>query len=171
MTVHELLGALTLPSLQEFHTNEWLSLTPAHLPALVHRSSCPLTTITLFEESEVEFVDDLEPLRGVTDLVLEEYSDPITVRKLLLEEYFPDLRHLTLRLEPFLDLWRNGILSMVLDRKRQHCDAPNGGRLLKVLVVDPLRHHDFDRLIWRSKIGEKLKGLNIRPREDGFEFL
>ena|SRR6266545_6215402 len=67
-----LLGSLTLPCLQEFCTNEMHFLSRAYLPALVHRSSSPLTRITLFHfEGKLRPFHDLQPLPRVTDLVLE----------------------------------------------------------------------------------------------------
>jgi hypothetical protein len=70
-----LFGSLTLPCLREFHTNRLIFLTPAYLPALLPRSSRPLTS--------------------VTDLIL---GNPgIATRRLLLEDYLPNLRHLTIR--------------------------------------------------------------------------
>jgi hypothetical protein len=166
------LGSLTLPCLQEFHTNELFSLTPTYLPALVHRSSCPLTNITLFEFPMVrpEVLDDLKPLRGVTDLVWETLDGHFEFVKLLLEGYVPDVRHLTLRVESFLLLWSTGVFTKVPDGGGPLPDAPNEGRLLQLLVVDPLRGPDFVET-WNSDVGKELKKLNVRLRADGFEFL
>jgi hypothetical protein len=58
-----LLDSLTLPCLQEFHTDEMGHLRPASLPTLVHRSSCPLTRITLLG-NELGFLRDFQPLPG-----------------------------------------------------------------------------------------------------------
>ena len=171
-----LLCSLTLPCLQEFRTNEIVLLTPACLPALVHRSSCPLTRITVVIPcgTELGSLDDLKPFPGVTDVVLEYLGvGHIMIKKLLLEEYFPDLRHLTLRLQPFICLWHIGIISMLLDRKQPRPDAANEGRLLKLLVIDRHRTGEFNDLVWKSAIGKELKALewNISLREDGFEIL
>jgi hypothetical protein len=66
-----LFGSLTLPCLREFHTNRLIFLTPAYLPALMHRSSRPLTSISWFDcEWNSAILDDLQPLPGVTDLIL-----------------------------------------------------------------------------------------------------
>ena len=171
-----LLGSLTLPRLEEFRTDEIVLLTPTCLSALVHRSSCPLTRITISIPSGAEFgpLDDLQPLPGVTDVVLEYLGAGLfTIEKLLLEEYFPDLRHLTLRLQPFFCLWHNGIISMLLDRKKPHPDAGNEGRHRKLLVIDRHRIGEFNALVWKSGIGRELEALelNITLREDGFEVL
>jgi hypothetical protein len=50
-------------------------------------------------------------LSRVTDLVVETLDDEC--QAIILEEYFPDLRHLTLRLQPFLMLWGMGAVSFV----------------------------------------------------------
>jgi hypothetical protein len=164
------LGSLTLPCLQEFHTDEIISLT--YLPALVHRSSCPLTNITLFGILRVglEFFGDLHLLRGLTDLVCETVDGHASVVRLLLDGYFPDLHNFTLRLQPFLSLWYEGIFHELLDRKGPRPDSPNEGRFRKLLVVDPLRGPQFDDM-WKSDVGKELKMLNIRLRADGFEFV
>jgi len=158
------LGSLTLPCLQEVEIFKIIHL--VQLSALVRRSSCPLTKLTLHLdqiESPSSF-DELQPLPGVTDLVVG-YDKGGAMKGLLLEEYFPDLCHLTLRLQPFEVLWNIGAISLLLDRKRPRPDEPNGGRLHKFIVVD----QRFDR-IWISDIGKQLKKLNVTWREDGFEF-
>ena len=147
-----LLGSLTLPCLQDFDTDEMMSL--MDLPALVHRSSCPLTTLTLLHDPEADSVvlDGLQPLPGVTDLVvesLEQGCQVAMINKLLLEEYFPDLRHLTLRLEPFLLLWAKDDILLYLDRKRPRSDGPNKGRLHKFLVIDEDQTSNFEEM-WNS---------------------
>ena len=165
---------LTLPSLQEFHTNDIDFLTPACLPALVHRSSCSLTRIVIWNVSgsDLETFDGLQPLPGVTDLVLE-YLDveSVVVKKLLLEEYFPDLHHLTLGLQSFLYLWHTGIISMLLDCKQPHRDTANKGRHRKILVIDQCQTGEFNDFVWKLVIGKQLKvlELNISLRGDGFE--
>jgi len=160
--------SLTLPCLQELHI---FNLT--QLPALVHRSSCPLTKLTYssFARGDIDnmSVDDLRPLPGVTDLVVEHLDETDGIERLLLEGYFPDLRHLTLRPRPFWSLWRTGIIPLLLDRKRPRPDEPNEGRLHKFLVVDHVVS-GLDYLL-NSVYWEEVKALNISIREDGFEFL
>ena len=56
----KLLGALTHPNLQEFHTNVMFVLTRAYLPTLVHRSSCPLTRLTLVDNFGGGILDELQ---------------------------------------------------------------------------------------------------------------
>jgi hypothetical protein len=163
----DLLGSLTLPCLQEVEISEAILLT--QLPALVRRSSCPLTRLTLFLYSKDLSLDELQPLPGVTDLVIGAWKTGDAMMRLLLEGYFPDLRHLTLRLQPFEVLWDIGVIPSLLDRKRPRLDDPNGGRLHKFIVVDQDRKFEFDRM-WNSEVGEGLKELNITLREDGFEF-
>jgi hypothetical protein len=164
-----LLGSLTLPCLQEFNTDEMALL--EHLPALVHRSSCPLTRLAFFYDFDaylVEF-DRLQALPGVTDLVVdntEEHQDTL-IEKLLLGDYFPDLHRLTLRFQPFLSLWDRGAISLYLDHKR---DGPSERRLDSFLVVDPGKTTEFEYM-WNSDVGEQLKALGISLRGDGFEFL
>jgi hypothetical protein len=95
-----LLGSLTLPCLHAIQTD--LSVA-ANIPALVHRSSCPLSRIAFYENRWSEFLS--RPLPGVTDLVLKpgmHYVDDVAsnralLKKILLEGYFPDLRQLTLQ--------------------------------------------------------------------------
>ena len=106
------------------------------LPALVRRSSCPLTRLTLLHYSADLSLDELQPLPGVTDLVIGVCEDNDAMMRLLLERYFPDLRHLTLRLRPFMVLWNRGVIPLLLDRKRTRVDEPNGGRLHKFIVVE-----------------------------------
>jgi len=160
-----LFGSLTLPCLQELDTDETVLL--IHLPALVHRSSCPLTKLTLTHYFEDQLVfDELQPLPGVTDLVVGALDvEPEVIKRLLLEGYFPDLRHLTLRSQVFLNLWEMGVIPLLLDRKRRRPGGPNEGRLDKFLVEYEDQDADFDH-IW-----ELLMKLGISLREDGFEFL
>jgi len=161
-----LFGSLTLPRLQVLSINETILL--KHLPALMHRSSCPLTKLILFLDVEYGlFLDEFRPLTGVTDLVVEGLN--AMIKRLLLEGYFPDLRHLTLRLQPFKELWHVGAIPLLLDLKRPP-NKSNEGRLDKFLVVDKDRAEGFDRM-WNSGRWEQLKALNISLREDGFEFL
>jgi hypothetical protein len=169
---NSLLDSLTVPCLQEFHTDDMEWLIPAYLPALVHRSSCSLTRITLLEGLSIgsEILDELEPIPGVTGLVLASLGRESAMEKLLLEEYFPDLRRLTLLLRPFIFLWEEGLVSELLDRKGPRPDAPNEERPLKLVVVDPLRGPELDDM-WNSDIGKELKAMDISLREDGFEFL
>jgi hypothetical protein len=65
-------------------------------------------------EPELGLFDGLQPLPGVTDLVVEnvEWDPQVAIKKLLLEEYFPDLRHLILRLEPFHFLWDEDVIPL-----------------------------------------------------------
>jgi len=168
-TVQILIASLTLPCLQELDTDEPLIL--KHLPAFVHRSSCPLTRLTLFiddDEDDILF-RDMQPLSGVTDLVVDALDEgqAVVIKKLLLEGYFPNLRHLTLRLQAFLYLWEKSVIPLLLDRKRR---GPEEGRLDKFLVVNEDRDSEFDH-VWNSDAGEELMELNISLREDGFEFL
>ena len=155
-----LLGSLTLPCLQEFCACETVLLTPEYLPALVHRSSCLLTRITFmktFRHVEPNGIQYWEPLPGVTDLVLEntetDLRDAAIVNKVV-EKYFPDLRHLTLRPKFFLSLWCRGLIPILLDREG-----------LKILVIDQDRFDDR----WNFGIGKQLKAWNISLRGDGFE--
>jgi len=173
----QIINSLTLPSLQEFHCNEMVFLTPAYLPALMHRSSCPLTRITLFKNlgNSCSYFGGLQqPLPGVTDLVVDQVDGILVLKlkKLLLENFFPDLRHLTLRLRAFLFLWNAGAIPLLLDRKRPRPDGPNEGRLHKFLVVKDQSTTGIDKFdrMWKSDVGEQLNALNISPREGGFEF-
>ena len=164
----DLLGSLTLPCLQEVEIFEIIHL--IQLSALVRRSSCPLTKLTFglyLEQVEYSF-DELQPLPGVTDLVVKYwvYDKGDAMIRLLLEGYFPDLRHLTLGLRPFDMLWNIGAIPLLLNRKRPRPDEPNGGRLHKFIVVGRCR---FDRM-WNSVDWESLRELGIAMREDGFEF-
>jgi len=161
------LGSLTLPCLQEFVIHEAITLT--QLPALVRRSSCPLTSLTLFLYSKHLPFNELGPLPGVTDLVIGACEDSDAMTRLLLERYFPDLRHLTLHLQPFMVLWSKGIIPLLLDCKRPRLDDPNGGRLHKFIVVDQDLKSALRRM-WNSEVGKGLKELNVTVREDGFEF-
>jgi len=164
----DLLGSLTLPCLEEVEIFEDIHLT--QLPALVRRSSCPLTKLTLhLQRAEFPF-DEFQPLSGMTDLVVTfwEYDKGDVMRRLLLEEYFPDLRHLTLGLQPFKVLWNTGAIPLLLDRKRPRPGELNGGSLHKFIVVDQDRHL-FNRM-WNLDVGEQVIELGIAMREDGFEF-
>jgi hypothetical protein len=162
-----LLENLTLPSLQKFITHGMSLLAPAYLPVLVHRSSCPLTSITVLElpTGILGTFNNLQPFRGVTDLSL--HSVDGAVKRFLVQEYFPDLRCLTLRVQPFLFLWRSGIISTLLGRKRPN--APNEARLPKLFVVDETSRLDY---MWDSDIGKSLAvTLNINFMQGGFEIL
>jgi len=152
-----LIRSLTLPCLEEFRTNKIALLTPTSLPALVERSSCPLTKITLLHDLEI---------REATDLVLESSR----VEPLNLEEYFPDLSRLTLQLQPFLRLWRGDKLLIC---KWPWAGGANEGRHRKILVIDSDRAGEFSDLVWKTDIGERLKSMQwkIRLREDGFELM
>jgi len=163
-----LLRSFTLPCLQEVEVFQDSHLT--QLPALVRRSSCPLTKLTLFLQ-RVEFpFDEFQPLSGMTDLVVRfwEHGKGDALMRLLLEGHFPDLRHLTLEIQPFKVLWNIGAIPLLLDRKRPRPDELNGGRLHKFIVVDQDRYL-FDRM-WKSNVGKQLKELGITMRKDGFEF-
>jgi len=164
-----LLGSFTLPCLQEVEVFEDIHL--KLLSALVRRSSCPLTKLTLHLQ-RVEFpFDEFQPLSGMTDLVVRfwEHSKGDALMRLLLEGHFPDLRHLTLGIQPFEVLWDIGAIPILLDSKRPRPDEPNEGRLHKFIVVEQGRISRFDRM-WNSDVGEQLKELGITMREDGFEF-
>jgi hypothetical protein len=164
------LGSLTLPCLQELLFYNVNDLT--QLPALMRRSSCPLTKLTLFYHYGSELpIDELRPLPGVTDLHVGYWDGiPQDIKRLLLEGYFPDLRHLTLRLQPFKMLWDIGGIHLLLDRKRPQADELKEGGLHKILVVDHDKVSEIARMC-DSGVGEQLKALNIRMVEDGFEFL
>ena len=159
----DLLDSLTLPCLQEVVIYETISLT--QLPALLRRSSCPLTSLTLFLDSIHFPFDELGPLPGVTDLVIGAWDEVDAMMRLLLEGFLPDLRHLTLRLSSFMVLWNRGVIPLLLDRKRPRLDDANGGRFHKFIVVD--QDWEFE---WNSEVWERLKKLNATRREDGFEF-
>jgi len=168
----KVLRSLTLPCLQEFHTNKMNLL--KWLPALVQRSSCPLTRITFdlirsIENEDQGLFDDLQPLPGVTDLAIEylEGLDQITmIKRLLLEEYFPHLRHLILRLDAFLFLWEEGIVSTLLDRQR--VTRKGGHPKILVQYSDQCRTGAFKFDV--MKCGKQLN-VDISLREDGFEIL
>jgi len=120
--------------------------------------------------------DGLQPLPGVTDLVAENVDAAhhvSAIKKLLLEEYFPDLRHLILRLEAFRSFWDEGVISLLLVWKRQRQGAAAKGRQCKILIMDQRRVHKFNDLVWKSPIGTTLKELQVDVglREDGFETL
>jgi hypothetical protein len=172
------LDFLTLPCLQKFSTNTMILL--IDLPALVHRSSCPLTRLSLSGDFSAAsagsvFMNRVQPFSTVADLVVEgyiehKYQAPL-IQKLLLEEYFPNLRRLTLGLLPFRDLWDMGIIRQYLDRKRPRSDGfGHEGKLHTFLVVDPGRAPEFED-IWNSDVGEELREMGASLREDGFEFL
>jgi len=166
-----MLRSLTLPCLQEFGT-DYLAVIPRYLPALVERSSCPLTRITLFDI--YGFPNDFHSLPGVTDLVLESpFVEYVHLEKLLLEEYLPNLSRLTLRLEPFLHLWKAGTISKLLDRKWPWAGDGSEGQHRKILVIDPIEAGEFSGSVLETDIGERLKDMqwNIRLRRDGFELM
>ncbi len=107
----------------------------------------------------------------MTDLVVENLDlGPELIKRLLLKGYFPDLRHLTLRLQAFQVLWASGDIPLLLDLKRPRPDEPNEGRLHKFLVVEKHQALAFKHM-WNSDDGEELKKLNVSLREDEFEFL
>jgi hypothetical protein len=163
---HMLLDSLTLPCLRAIETDIDIVVT-AVLPSLLRRSSCPLTRITILEMKELP--SNLHPLTGVTDLVLEEEYDVSILKVLLLEGYFPDLHHLTLPLHLFVNLWKTGVIPMLLDRNRARL---NEVPLRKIFVVDP-QVVDKSHSMWDSDLGKQLKAFqsSISLREDGFEFL
>ena len=172
-----LFRSLTLPRLQECHVNELVFLTPTYLPALVHRSSCPLTRVTFsFFSGTWRDFDDLQPFPGVTELVLinlESQSHTTQIEKLLLEDYFPHMRHLILERDLFLTLWDLGIVSRMLDRNRPRHHTAIEGSPLKILVVDPLQGEEFIRFWNSDMVREKLEARQARIGfiEDGFEIL
>jgi hypothetical protein len=161
-----LLDSLTLPCLRAIETKIDMVVT-ALLPSLLRRSSCPLTRITILEMKELP--SNLHPLPGVTDLVLEKVYDVSILKVLLLEGYFPDLRHLTLPLHSFVMLWEMGVIPMLLDRNRVR---PNELPLRNIFVVDP-QVVDKSNPMWDSDFGKQLKVFqsSISLRGDGFEFL
>jgi hypothetical protein len=161
-----LLDSLTLPCLRAIETDIDIMVT-ALLPSLLRRSSCPLTRITILKMKELP--SNLHPLPGVTDLVLEEEYDVSILKVLLLEGYFPDLRHLTLPLHSFVMLWEMGVIPMLLDRNRVR---PNELPLRNIFVVDP-QVVDKSNPMWDSDFGKQLKVFqsSISLRGDGFEFL
>ena len=161
-----LLRSLTLPRLQEFHVNELASLTVACLPALVHRSSCPLTrcTFSFFSGRWGDF-DGLQPLPGVTELVLinlESQSDFSLIEKLLFEDYFPDMRYLVLVRDLFLTLWDGGTVSLLLDLATER-------NPLTIFVVDPLQGEEFIQFWNLDVVREQLEARKgkISLIEDG----
>ena len=108
--------ALSLPNLQQFHTNQTVLLILAYLPALVHWPSTLIFKVVRIDSGLFSHLQ-LEPLPEVTGIVVEssgEESD--LIKQLLLDGYFPDLRHVTLRLEPFIFPWKMGITIPVNDR-------------------------------------------------------
>ena len=135
-------GSFTLPSLQEFHADQFFFL--KYLSPLVHRSSPPLGRITFYlapgRMGNGHLFDHLQPFPGVTDLVLEnleERNHPATVTILLLEGYFPDLCYFTIRLKVFLFLWDEGIIHVLLGHKLPHVDTATKGIHCKMVVIDP----------------------------------
>jgi hypothetical protein len=118
-------------------------------------------------------MDRLQPLSTVVDLVvdgnIENESRALLIKKLLLEEYFPDLRQLTLGLRPFRYLWDMGVIHLYLNRKRPRSDGPSDGKLHKLLVVDPEKAPEFEEM-WKSDFGKQVKALGVSLIEDGFEF-
>ena len=174
--VELLLGSLILPCLQAFHATEMMPL--KYLPALVHRSSCPLTTITfnLTAEyrryGEYRLFDGMQPLPGVTDLVVHNVERPpqvVAIKRLLLEDYFPDLRHLILGQQSFRFLWDGNAISL-LDQKWLRLDATAKGIGHRKIIV--IRVGDCN-WAWESFTRAKLQelGLDVSLREDGFEIL
>jgi hypothetical protein len=161
---HMLLDSLTLPCLRAIETDIYMEIT-ALLPSLLRRSSCPLTRITILDM--VKLPSDLNPLTGVTDLVLKEVYDVSILKVLLLEGYFPDLRHLTLPLHSFIMLWETGVIPMLRNRAR-----PNEVPLRNIFVVGS-QVVDKSHPMWDSDFGKQLKAFqsSISLREDGFEFL
>ena len=73
----------------------------------------------------------------MTDPVLERVHDDALLKKLLLEGYFPDLRHLTLPFRLFVAPWTTGVIPMLLDHNRPRPDASNELPLLNIFVKDP----------------------------------
>jgi hypothetical protein len=160
------LDSLTLPCLRAIETDIAMMVS-ALLPSFLRRSSCPLTRITILEMKELP--SNLHPLTGVTDLVLEEVYDGSMLKGLLLEGYFPDLHHLTLPLHSFVNLWKTGVIPMLLDRNRVRL---NEVPLRRFFVVGP-QVVDKSNPMWDSDFGKQLKAFqsSISLREDGFEFL
>jgi len=160
-----LLRSLTLPRLQQFDTDEMSLLTPTSLPALVQGSS-RITWKILGDLNS----DNLQPLPGVTDLVLEFPVAQAKMKKLLLEEYLPELRNITINDTSFEYLWHGGIVQTLLDYKRPHPDVANKRRHLKIFVR---KRTAFKWLGSMSMVLDELKKfkLDIRSRENGFELL
>ncbi len=161
------LDSLTVPCLREFHTNDVHVLN--YLPKLMRQS---FTSLTLYHDlNGLELPHRFAPFPGVTDLVVETPGEEDNaIKRLLFEGCFPNLHHLTLRLQSFLSLWEMGVIPLLLDRKRLQYDRPNESRLSKILVVERGKAIEFDRM-WKSDVGEQLKALGISLREDGFEIL
>jgi len=171
-----LLGSLILPCLQAFHATKMMPL--KYLSALVHRSSCPLTTITfnLTAEyrryGEYRLFDGMQPLPGVTNLVVYNVEGPpqaAAIKRFLFGDYFPDLRHLTLGQQAFRFLWDADAISL-LDQKWLRLDATAKGIGHRKIIV--IRVGDCN-WVWESFIRAKLQelGLDVSLREDGFEIL
>src|SRR5258708_25984317 len=93
------------------------------------------------------------PLPGVTDLVVhnvEGNPQIVAIRKFLLEEYFPDLRRLTLGLGAFRCLWNKDVISLFLDQKWLRLDAAAKGiGHCKIIVF---RVDGINDLEWESSI-------------------
>jgi hypothetical protein len=150
--VDMLLGSLTLPCLRAIQLD---FETAANIPALVHRSSCPLSKIALYGDCRSQILTGMRPVPGVTDLVLHRiYDAKSMLKKLLLEGYLPDLRQLTLRSKLFRVLILPDVLSKVTLRKIFVQGADKSDRR------------------WDSEF-EKLKvsQSSISWREDGFEMI
>jgi hypothetical protein len=153
-----LLSSLTLPCLRTIRTD----LTPAaNIPALVHRSSCPLSRIAFDGSNWSEF--SLRPLPGVTHLVLEQVGHKMVygmLMKIFLRDYFPDLRQLTLGPEDF---------HVLLDVLLVLADVRNKVTLRKIFVRGATKSHSM----WDSDFEQKLKVLqsSISWWEDGFEMI
>jgi len=165
----KLLRSLTLPCLQEFGTDQ-LAVIPIFLPALVERSSCPLVRITFCNGGAIDFLSDFHSLPGVTDLVLESpIVSHVLLESFLLEEYLPNLSRLTLRLQPFLQLWKGGKMLVC----KWMAGGGNEGRHRKILVIDPSVGGELSVLVLETDIGKRLKDMqwNIRLRRDGFELM
>jgi hypothetical protein len=150
--VHMLFGSLTLPCLRAIQTD---LRTAANIPALVHRSSCPLSKIALHRGGRTETLTNLRPVPGVTDLVLDDmvYQKAL-LEKLLLEGYFPDLRQLTLGPQDFCSLFLPDVLNKLSLRK---VFVPGADK------SDPIWDWVFEEL--------KVFQSSISWREDGFEMV
>ena len=156
-----LLNSITLPCLRAIETDLEVA---ADIPALVHRSSCSLTRVTFVGGRETESFQDLRPLPGVTDLVLEIITlyDEAVLKKLLLEGYFPDLLHLTLRqLNDFFVLWVADIIPILLGPRSDKV------KLCKIFVQGA----DTSHPMWNLKCGKQVKAIQsgISWREGAFE--
>jgi hypothetical protein len=153
--VDMLLGSLTLPCLRAIQLD---FETAANIPALVHRSSCPLSKIALYGDCRSQILTGMRPVPGVTDLVLHRiYDAKSMLKKLLLEGYLPDLRRLTLEPQHF---------NTLMDTVMPH--LLHKATLRKVFFQGTDK---ADRI--RDSELEKLKVLksSISRREDGFEMI